>query len=75
MSCVKHFAGYGAAEAGREYNTVDMSRGVLRDMYLEAYHAAVEAGCRLVMTAFNYHTAQGRMGIRRRCNNGLEFHE
>ena len=53
MSCVKHFAGYGAAEAGREYNTVDMSRGVLRDMYLEAYHAAVEAGCRLVMTAFN----------------------
>lgn len=52
-SCVKHFAAYGAAEAGREYNTVDMSRGVLRDMYLESYQAAVEAGCRLVMTAFN----------------------
>lgn len=53
MSCVKHFAAYGAVEAGREYNTVDMSRGTLRDMYLDAYHAAVEAGCRLVMTAFN----------------------
>lgn len=53
MSCVKHFAAYGAVEAGREYNTVDMSRGILRDMYLDAYHAAVEAGCRLVMTAFN----------------------
>lgn len=53
ISCVKHFAAYGAAEAGREYNTVDMSRGTLRDMYLDAYHAAVNAGCRLVMTAFN----------------------
>lgn len=53
MSCVKHFAAYGAVESGREYNTVDMSRGTLRDMYLDAYHAAVEAGCRLVMTAFN----------------------
>lgn len=52
-SCVKHFAAYGAVEAGREYNTVDMSRGVLREMYLDAYQAAVNAGCRLVMTAFN----------------------
>lgn len=52
-SCVKHLAAYGAAEAGREYNTVDMSRGMLRDMYLDSYRAAVEAGCRLVMTAFN----------------------
>ena len=53
ISCVKHFAAYGAVESGREYNTVDMSRGVLRDMYLDSYQAAVEAGCRLVMTAFN----------------------
>lgn len=53
LSCVKHFAAYGAVEGGKEYNTVDMSRGMLRDMYLDAYHAAVDAGCRLVMTAFN----------------------
>lgn len=53
ISCVKHFAAYGAVESGREYNTVDMSRGTLRDMYLDAYHAAVDAGCKLVMTAFN----------------------
>lgn len=53
VSCVKHFAAYGAVESGREYNTVDMSRGTLRDMYLDSYQAAVEAGCRLVMTAFN----------------------
>lgn len=53
ISCVKHFAAYGAVEGGKEYNTVDMSRGMLRDMYLEAYHAAVDAGCKLVMTAFN----------------------
>lgn len=53
ISCVKHLAAYGAVEAGKEYNTVDMSRGMLRDMYLDGYYAAVEAGCRLVMTAFN----------------------
>ena len=52
-SCVKHFAAYGAVESGREYNTVDMSRGMLRDVYLDSYRAAVDAGCRLVMTAFN----------------------
>lgn len=53
VSCVKHFAAYGAVESGREYNTVDMSRGMLRDMYLDSYQAAVEAGCRMMMTAFN----------------------
>lgn len=52
-SCVKHFAGYGAVEAGREYNTVDMSERRLREMYLPPYRAAVEAGCRLVMPSFN----------------------
>ncbi len=52
-SCVKHFAAYGAVESGREYNTTDMSRGMLRDVYLDSYRAAVDAGCRLVMTAFN----------------------
>ncbi|MHC1749939.1 MAG: glycoside hydrolase family 3 N-terminal domain-containing protein [Cellulosilyticaceae bacterium] len=52
-ACVKHFAGYGAAEAGREYNTVDMSDRTLREYYLPAYKAALDAGCRMVMTSFN----------------------
>lgn len=52
-SCVKHFAAYGAVEAGRDYNTVDMSERVLRQDYLPSYKAAVDAGCELVMTSFN----------------------
>src|SRR5580704_2544248 len=50
---VKHFAAYGAAEAGREYNTTDMSELLLRQVYLPPYHAAVEAGSATVMTSFN----------------------
>ena len=52
-SCVKHFAAYGAAEAGRDYNTVDMSERRLREEYLPSYKAALDAGCELVMTSFN----------------------
>ncbi|MGO2891198.1 beta-glucosidase BglX [Enterococcus devriesei] len=52
-SCVKHFAAYGAGEAGREYNTVDMSERRLRQDYLSGYKAAVDAGAKLVMTSFN----------------------
>lgn len=52
-ACVKHFAGYGAPEGGREYNTVDVSQGLLLEFYLPAYQAAVEAGVALVMTSFN----------------------
>lgn len=52
-SCVKHFAAYGAGEAGREYNTVDISERRLREEYFPPYKAAVDAGCELVMTAFN----------------------
>lgn len=52
-SCVKHFAAYGAAEAGREYNTVDLSERELRQYYLPPYRAAVQAGAALVMTSFN----------------------
>ncbi|XMB28992.1 beta-glucosidase BglX [Paenibacillus sp. BR2-3] len=52
-ACVKHFAGYGAPEGGREYNTVDVSSGLLREFYLPAYKAAVDAGVAMVMTAFN----------------------
>ena len=52
-SCVKHFAAYGAVEAGREYNTVDMGERRLRQDYLPGYKAAIEAGAKLVMTSFN----------------------
>lgn len=52
-ACVKHFAGYGAAMAGRDYNTVELSERTLRDEYLPAYQAAVEAGVETVMTSFN----------------------
>lgn len=52
-TCVKHFAAYGAPEAGREYNTVDMSERKLRQDYLPSYKAAVDAGCKMVMTSFN----------------------
>ena len=50
---VKHFAAYGAAEAGREYNTTDMSEITLRQVYLPPYKAAVEAGAATIMSAFN----------------------
>ncbi len=50
---VKHFAAYGAAEAGREYNTTDMSESRLMQDYLPPYRAAVEAGAATIMSAFN----------------------
>ncbi|PAD18691.1 beta-glucosidase BglX [Shouchella clausii] len=52
-ACVKHFAAYGAPVAGREYNAVDMSEHMLREYYLPGYQAAIDAGVKLVMTAFN----------------------
>lgn len=52
-ACVKHFAAYGAPQAGREYHTVDMSELRLRETYLPPYKAAVQAGALTVMTAFN----------------------
>ena len=53
MACVKHFALYGAAEAGRDYNTADMSRVSMYNYYLPPYKAAVDAGAGSVMTSFN----------------------
>ncbi len=53
LACVKHFAGYGAVEAGREYNNVDISRVALWNKYLPPYKAAVDAGAATVMNAFN----------------------
>jgi beta-glucosidase len=53
MACVKHFALYGASEAGRDYNTVDMSKVKMYNEYLPPYKAAVNAGVGSVMTSFN----------------------
>jgi beta-glucosidase len=53
LSCVKHFALYGASEAGRDYNTVDMSRIKMYNDYLPPYKAAIDAGAGSVMAAFN----------------------
>jgi len=53
LSCVKHFALYGAPEAGREYNTVDMSRIKMYNDYFPPYKAAVDAGVGSVMASFN----------------------
>ena len=53
MACVKHFALYGASEAGRDYNPVDMSRQRMFNEYMLPYQAAVEAGVGSVMASFN----------------------
>ncbi|ETZ24231.1 beta-D-glucoside glucohydrolase [Pedobacter sp. V48] len=53
MACVKHFALYGAAEAGRDYNTTDMSLDRMYNEYLPPYKAAIDAGAGSVMTSFN----------------------
>ena len=53
LACVKHFALYGAGEAGRDYNTVDMSRLRMYNEYFPPYKAAIDAGAGSVMTSFN----------------------
>ena len=53
MSCVKHYALYGAAEGGRDYNTTDMSRIRMYNEYFPPYKAAVDAGVKSVMVSFN----------------------
>jgi beta-glucosidase len=52
-ACPKHYVAYGAAEAGRDYNTVDLSDRTLREVYLPPFKAAFEAGAGSVMSAFN----------------------
>ena len=52
-ACVKHFAAYGSPEGGRDYNTVDMSERQLREYYLPAYKAALDAGAQMIMSSFN----------------------
>jgi beta-glucosidase len=53
VACAKHFVAYGAAEAGRDYNTTDMSEQRLREVYLPPFKAAVDAGVATLMSAFN----------------------
>lgn len=52
-ACVKHFVGYGAAEAGRDYNTTEISEHTLREVYLPPFYAALEQGSPTIMSSFN----------------------
>ncbi len=52
-ACAKHFIGYGASEAGRDYNSVDISPYRLRNLYMPAFEASIQAGVKMVMTSFN----------------------
>jgi len=52
-ACPKHFVGYGAAEAGRDYNSVEISEHTLRQFYLPPFHAAIDAGAATLMSSFN----------------------
>lgn len=53
LACAKHFAAYGAAEGGRDYNTVSMSESMLRNTYLKPFKTSVDAGAATFMTSFN----------------------
>ncbi|MFL6758790.1 glycoside hydrolase family 3 N-terminal domain-containing protein [Sphingomonas sp.] len=53
LACIKHFAAYGAAESGLDYNTVDMSEARLREVYLQPYKAGFDAGALSAMASFN----------------------
>lgn len=52
-ACVKHFAAYGAGESGRDYNSVEISERTLRQFYLPAYKACIDAGVKSLMPSFN----------------------
>ena len=53
IACAKHYAAYGAAQAGRDYNTVDISERTLKEIYLPPFESSLQAGVRTFMTAFN----------------------
>ncbi|HZP16422.1 MAG TPA: beta-glucosidase BglX [Terriglobales bacterium] len=53
VACAKHYVAYGAAEGGRDYNTVDISEQLLREIYLPPFHSAVNAGAGTLMSSFN----------------------
>lgn len=52
-ACVKHFAGYGAAEGGRDYNTVELTENTLRNVYLWGYKGGIDADAAMIMTSYN----------------------
>lgn len=64
LATAKHFAAYGAAQAGRDYNTVDISERTLRDVYLPPFKAAVDEGVATFMTAFNEYDGVPASGSR-----------
>ena len=64
LATAKHFVGYGAAQAGRDYHTVDISERTLRDTYLPPFKAAVDAGVATFMTAFNEYDGVPASGSR-----------
>jgi len=53
IACAKHFVGYGGAEGGRDYNTVDISERTFREVYLKPFKSAVDAGVKTLMASFN----------------------
>jgi beta-glucosidase len=53
VACAKHFVGYGAAEGGRDYNTTEITRQTLHNIYLATFKAAIQSGCGTVMSAFH----------------------
>jgi beta-glucosidase len=53
VACAKHFVGYGAAEGGRDYNTTEITRQTLHNIYLAPFRAAIRSGCGTVMSAFH----------------------
>lgn len=73
-ACVKHFIGYGAAEGGRDYNTVDISTINLYQYYLPSFKAAIDAGAKLVMTSFNTINALPATGNKWLMNKVLREH-
>jgi beta-glucosidase len=64
LATAKHFAAYGAAQAGRDYHTVDISERTMRDVYLPPFKAAAEAGAATFMTAFNEYDGVPASGSR-----------
>ncbi|KAK8885523.1 hypothetical protein M9Y10_040972 [Tritrichomonas musculus] len=70
-ACVKHYLGYGAAEAGRDYNTCEFSETALRNTYLPPFKAAVEAGVDSLMTAFNVINGVPAVGNKKLCKDLL----
>ncbi|MFZ5726896.1 MAG: beta-glucosidase BglX [Pseudomonadota bacterium] len=71
LATAKHFAAYGAAQAGRDYHTVDISERTMRDVYLPPFKAAAEAGAATFMTAFNEYDGVPASGSRYLLTNVL----